>query len=118
MDKLQEMFSKQKVLQIKLGMYPFENFKAKQEFINLNTLAAIDELMEAIRETSWKNPAYIKGGWKKTQSFNNEKFKEEIIDIWHFLINLTIAARMDEKELVKRFINKNLENSNRKDRGY
>jgi len=77
-DKLDILFDKQLNLQKKLGEYPFKNFKHKQQFINLNTLAAIDELLEALHETSWKNPKYIKCGWKKTQNFNEEKFKEEL----------------------------------------
>ena len=37
-----------------------------------------------MRETAWKNPAKIKYGWKKNQELNEENFKEEIVDLWHF----------------------------------
>ncbi len=108
MDKLEELFKKQENLQIALGN---TNLVGNQKFINIMIIATIDELMESIRETPWKP-------WKKHQEFNQENFKEEIIDVWHFLINLSLAAGMDSKELFERFINKNKINHKRKKDGY
>lgn len=103
-----EMFQKQQLFQSELGNI---NLQGNQEFINIMTLAAIDELMESLRETPWKP-------WKKKQEFNQEKFKEELIDVWHFVINLSLASGMDERELYERFMLKNAENNNRQKEGY
>jgi len=103
---LVEMYNKQIDLQKRIG----SNFE-DQQFIKDMTLAAIDELMEAIRETPWKP-------WKKTQEMNKENFKNEIIDVWHFVINLSISAGLSPKELYERFCEKNNENHKRQDRGY
>jgi dimeric dUTPase (all-alpha-NTP-PPase superfamily) len=75
------------------------------------SLALIDEIMEALRETPWKP-------WKKQQEFHQEKFKEELIDCWHFLINLTLASGMDAQELYDKFVNKNNENFKRQKNNY
>lgn len=102
---IQIMFKKQLSLQKKMKV------KFNQEYINTMTLAAIDELMESLRETPWKP-------WKKNQTFNKEKYKEELIDVWHFLINLSIASGMNYKEVCERFLNKNKVNFNRQNEGY
>ncbi len=102
---LKRMLLKQKQLQAKLG----NNFN--QNFINIMTLAAIDELMESIRETPWKP-------WKKNQKFNIENYKNELIDVQHFLNNLYLAAGMDAEEIYKRYMNKNKENIKRQKNNY
>lgn len=115
---LSALFEKQQKLQEKFKNFPFNTTKNKQEFINLNVLASFDELGEILRETAWKNPKYIKGGWKKNQTLNNELFKEEIIDLWHFVINLSLASGMNSSELYKRFCTKNKINHTRQKQGY
>jgi len=117
-DKLKELFDKQEILQTRLKNIPFKNNKHKQEFININILACLDELSESLRETCWKNPSYISCGWKTTQEFNEENFKEELIDLWHFIINLSIASGMKYNELFERFCKKNKVNHERQDKKY
>jgi len=75
-NKLKKIFDKQEQLQKYLGNFPLKGLKNTQEFINLQLLSCFDELGEIMRETAWKNPKYIKYGWKKNQEFNEEKFKE------------------------------------------
>ena len=67
-----------------------------QEFINVMTLATIDELMESIRETPWKP-------WKKNQNFNYEEYKDELVDLFHFFMNLCLAVDMKADELYNRY---------------
>ena len=117
-DKLDILFNKQEILQNRLKNIPFKNQKHRQEFINITVLACLDELSEILRETAWKNPKYIAGGWKKTQKFKLENYKEEIIDLWHFLINLSISAGLSSDDLFKRFLNKNEENHERQNKNY
>ena len=118
MDKLDKLFDLQKKFQIRLKNIPFESFSDRQQFINLMTISCCDELLEALRETSWKNPQYIKHGWKKTQEFNEGAFKEELIDVWHFLINLSLAAGLTSSELYEAFLSKHQENNERQDNKY
>jgi len=106
-DKLEELFMLQTRMQERLGTKPHHN----QEFINVMTLAAIDELMEAIRETPWKP-------WKKQQTLNSEKFQKEIVDLWHFVINLSLAAGFNAESLHLGFLEKNKENNKRQDENY
>jgi len=117
-DKLDELFQLQDDFQTEFKNFPFRDEQHRQEFINLNTLCCTDELFEGLRETRWKNPNYIRGGWKTTQTLNQEHYKEELVDVWHFLINLSIAAGMDSKDLHKRFLKKNKINHQRQSDGY
>ena len=71
-----------------------------------------------MRETAWKNPHKIKYGWKKTQQLDEEKYKEEIIDLWHFVINLSISAGMTHEEVFERYLGKNKENHTRQNNDY
>jgi len=118
-DMLQQLFERQQVLQKRYNVqFPFDSLKQRQEFINLNILACINELNESLQETAWKNPEYILGGWKRGQVINIENFKNELIDVWHFVINLSLVSGMTAKELFNRFLFKNNENHGRQDRGY
>jgi len=111
MDKFDDIFAKQTVLQVRLKNYPFNDPKQKQEYINMMTLALMDELMESIRVTPWKP-------WKKQQIFDKLKYQQELIDAFHFFINLCIAADLDADKLYKMYAEKNAENHKRQDAGY
>lgn len=119
-DKLEHIFEEQNMLQYKLFKKDtlMLNDTDGQKFINLNCLAIIDEIMEALRETRFKNPNYIKFGWKKTQKLNNEKFKEELVDVFHFFVNLCLVSGMDANELHERYMKKRTENLRRNKDGY
>jgi dimeric dUTPase (all-alpha-NTP-PPase superfamily) len=108
MDKLDELFERQIKFQIKCGTNPNEfniqNYKDQ-------TLALIAEVFEALKETAWKP-------WKKQQQNNIEKIQEELIDVWHFLINLSLLVGMDSNSLFDKFCEKNRENFKRQDEGY
>ncbi len=106
MDKLDAIFLKQETLQKKLG-----TDVSTQEFYTMMTLAAIDELCEALRETPWKP-------WKKQQTLNTELVKEELVDVLHFFVNLCIAVGLDSQELYQMYYKKNLVNEKRKQEGY
>jgi dimeric dUTPase (all-alpha-NTP-PPase superfamily) len=74
-------------------------------------LATIDELMEVLRETPWKP-------WKKQQSWNIHKIREELIDVLHFFVNLCLAAGIGSNQLHKMYLDKNKINNKRQDEGY
>ena len=118
MDKLDDMLACQKELQLRLA-YPKIKCRAdKQQYINQMILALHEEAVEIMRETAYKNPEYVKFGWKKGQSMDNEKFKEEIVDLWHFVMNLILISGMDGDDFYGRYKAKHAENHKRQDKGY
>lgn len=114
-DKLDKMFMLQFELQKELGnLIIMGNDQGSwQRYVNIMTLALVDETMEMLRETSYKNPNYVVGGWKKTQETHLEQMRDEIVDMWHFLLNLTMAAGFTPNELFIMYERKNLENIQR-----
>ena len=98
---LQDLFDLQTTFQLLAG-YSIKTIN----FIRLSFIGIITEACEALEETNWKP-------WKKPQDKDEEKFKEEIVDIWHFLINLTLASGMNAEELMRRFKSKNSINTRR-----
>jgi dimeric dUTPase (all-alpha-NTP-PPase superfamily) len=109
-NKLEQIFAKQLELQQRLG-YTRDTMFGNQQFINVMTIAAVAELMEAIHETPWKP-------WKQHQDFNVWAFREELVDAWHFLLNLSIAAGLDADTLFSEYMAKNKVNFKRQDDGY
>jgi len=111
-DNLNKMFEVQFKAQERLGTWDkIEDDPAmEQQFINQMILACYEEVTEIMRETAYKNPYMVPFGWKKTQVGDREKMKEEIIDLFHFVLNLSIVAGMDSNEFYQRYIKKNKEN--------
>lgn len=105
---LREMFEKQRNFQTRLGN---ESILYHIPFIKDQVLALQCELMEALQETPWK-------AWKKNQVLDVKKLQNEIIDVWHFLINISMASGLDEKSLFELFMKKNRINNKRQDEGY
>lgn len=119
-DMLSHMFEKQKEFQTRLGTYEkIGSDPAKlQQFMNQMILACHEEVTEIMRETAYKNPDFVPFGWKKTQTCNFDKMKEEIVDLFHFLMNLAIASGMDAKEFYEIYCKKNGINFERQENGY
>ena len=78
-----------------------------KEFI----VAAIDELMEAIRESNFKH-------WKQPREVDVLKMRFELIDVLHFLMSLMILWGMDSDMVYKMYMEKNAENFKRQKEGY
>ena len=132
-DKLEYIFEMQKSLitqdykstkiksseKISEDNYPENNMKklyeTKEPFsgyrIFMISSALVHEAIELQRETNWK-------WWKKDKILDNEKLQEEIIDLWHFLIQLSIEAGFDPQTLISKYMEKNKENTGRQLRGY
>ena len=118
-DMLEILFNKQKEL-YKKQLANSENkmkniYEIKEPFdgyrIFMLSSALVHEAIELQRETNWK-------WWKKEKSIDDQKIQEEIIDIWHFLLQLTIEAGIDSKKLMEIYLKKNKENLNRQEKGY
>ncbi len=97
-DMLESIFEMQSVFQESMG-----NNVRSQEFINQMALALCAEVFEALGETPWKP-------WKKIQSSNIENYKNEIVDIMAFSINLVLSSGMTPQEFYHRFKEKNTVN--------
>lgn len=85
---------------------PFDGYR-----IFMLSTALLHEAVELQRETNWK-------WWKSETKMNNDKIQEEIIDMWHFLIQVSIEAGMDSKKLMEKYFDKNKENLKRQESGY
>lgn len=85
--------------------------KENVEIIKNQILALVDESMEALREIPWKP-------WKVNNTINLDNFRMELIDIFHFLINLFLYAGMSPQMVWDYFYLKNKTNVQRQKDGY
>jgi dimeric dUTPase (all-alpha-NTP-PPase superfamily) len=90
---------------------------ARADFIRWNMLATEDELHEALQETGWKP-------WASDRSLNREAYINELVDAFHFFMNLLLVASpgMDPEEIAADFEVKYLKkrgvNAQRQQEGY
>lgn len=120
-DNLQYMMDCQRKFQGKFGQ-DFNNMSDKERttFIKEHTLWVCDELHEMIHELPWVKP------WsQKYKDWDKEKLdtqwilsQEELIDAWHFLINITIALGLSSDDVFKMYKEKNKINIERQNNGY
>jgi dimeric dUTPase (all-alpha-NTP-PPase superfamily) len=108
-DKLDTIFKLQKNLEkmMNLKRYP----KDTQGKISALCTAIIHEAVELQRTTSWK-------WWKKPTSFNEAEAREELIDIWHFVVQASLELNMSPDNILKEYQKKNQVNRQRQIDGY
>lgn len=83
----------------------------KIEAYRINMMALQDELHEALNEMSWKP-------WAKAEYFNDDRVQQELVDAWHFFMNLMIISGMDAEKLHLRYLAKRKVNIKRQEDGY
>lgn len=83
----------------------------KMDWIRWNVLAMEDELHEALAETGWKP-------WAKSQHINREAFISELVDAFHFFMNLMIIVNCTPDELLAKYAEKREVNAQRQEDGY
>lgn len=115
-DKLDKIFELQKefqqLLKIDIPLHKFDVLlKRNIELIKNQILALFDEISEALREVPWKP-------WKENQYFNVIKFQIELIDVFHFLVNLFLLSGMNAEYTYILFLRKNAINRRRQKNGY
>jgi dimeric dUTPase (all-alpha-NTP-PPase superfamily) len=113
-DCLKEMLYLQVKLQQRYlkGRLPWElQHDEQKDYIRTMVLATTDELHEALRETAWKP-------WSNADGMNRDAFVDELVDAFHFFMNLLIVANCDAKEFFRRYLRKNGINHERIDEGY
>ena len=108
-DKLESIFELQKGLadMMDLDRYP----KDVEGKISALCTAIIHEAVELQRTTNWK-------WWKTPTAFNEVEAKEELIDIWHFLIQASIELNLSPEDILKEYQRKNEINRQREKSGY
>jgi dimeric dUTPase (all-alpha-NTP-PPase superfamily) len=109
MDILETIFKLQKELATVIASegYP----RIKEERISALATAMIHEAVEVQRLTNWK-------WWKKPMEFNETQAKEEVIDLWHFLIQMSIELGMTPEEILNEYMKKHRINKERHVNGY
>lgn len=109
MDSLETVFSMQKELTSMMDLSRYPN-SAEGRVSALST-AIIHEAVELQRLTSWK-------WWKRPAPFDSAAAKEELIDIWHFVVQASIELGMTPSDIVEEYSKKNVVNRNRQTSGY
>jgi len=108
-DKLESIFKMQKSLEkmMNLDRYP----KDVEGKISVLCTAIIHEAVELQRTTNWK-------WWKKPLPFDKDAAREELIDIWHFVIQASLELNMTPDDILKEYQKKNQVNQERQKNGY
>ena len=104
MDDLKLMFNLQKEFQKQSGNGELP--KLDGDLVSMFSLGLISELGEVLQEYKGWKP------WKAKDSFTNnrEQCLDEVVDMWHFMINLTLALGFDNRDLTKAFYETNEHN--------
>ena len=113
MSDLDTMLEMQRQLQVKhYGKDPSDlTGEERALFIKDMILALTDELHEALQEVGWKP-------WATSRHVNEEAFKGELIDAWHFFMNLILVSGMDPFDFMQRYTSKHEKNAARQEAGY
>lgn len=114
LDRLGEMFEMQADLQRKsYGSHPADmpTIPEKAQFVKDMVMALEDELHEALFEISWKP-------WAKGEHFRKDAFRAELVDAWHFFMNLCLVADMTPAMLHQEYMKKHQKNAQRQLEGY
>ncbi|MBQ4088778.1 MAG: dUTPase [Clostridia bacterium] len=106
MDKLDAIFDIQSALNKEIvALRHLENI-TPDEWQQKLTLAMLSELTEALDGTNWK-------WWKNKTPKDPDYLKDEIVDMLHFLVSMSLRAGMSADEMFERYIAKNKENFDR-----
>jgi len=114
-DRLEEMLKLQAELQERfIGTHPRHLTKDDlKDYVRTMVLATTDELHEALREIPWKP-------WSAAvfTADREDQYKDELVDAFHFFMNLMLIVDMTAEELFRRYLLKNGVNHGRIDDGY
>ena len=110
-DSLVQMFNKQKEFQKLLTGVELPKVDYTQ--LNYTMTALLAELGEVLQaDKNWKN-------WKKTKTeVNREDLLDEIVDVYHVIINMTLYLGFDANDVINRFFEKNKVNFERQENNY
>ena len=108
-DRLDSIFSMQKGLanMMNLDRYP----KDTEGKVSALCTAIMHEAVELQRTTNWK-------WWKNPTEFNEAEAREELIDIWHFVVQASLELNLTPDDILKEYERKNEINRQRQKDGY
>lgn len=106
-DKLNELFSLQSELDNRI-ISERNIEKSLDEWVVGITLAMESEIDEIRREVNWK-------WWKNEKPIDKEALQGEVIDMWHFLISLSLICGLSAEDVYRIYLEKNRENHARQD---
>ncbi len=108
-DRLDSIFSMQKGLadMMNLDRYP----KDTEGKVSALCTAIIHEAVELQRLTNWK-------WWKTPTEFGEKEAREELIDIWHFVVQASLELNLTPDDILKEYERKNEINRQRQKDGY
>ena len=114
MDRMSQMLDMQAALQRRYhdGRDPASfSIEDRCSYIQVMVHAAQHELGEAMDEVGWKP-------WASSRHINRAQFHAEMVDAWHFFMNLMLAGDMDMDDLYRGYMEKNPINHTRITDGY
>jgi len=108
-DRLDTIFTLQKGLSemMNLDRYP----KDSEGRVSALSTAIMHEAVELQRTTNWK-------WWKTPSKFNEAEAREELIDIWHFVVQASLELNLTPNDIVDEYKKKNEINRKRQRNGY
>ena len=109
LDKLDTIFRLQKDLASLIASVRYPS--TKEERISVLCTAIIHEAIELQRLTNWK-------WWKKEVDFDEKRAREELIDIWHFVVQASIELDVSPQTILDEYMRKNRINQQRYREGY
>lgn len=108
-DRLEDIFRMQREL---AGIMPPGRYPPDTEGrISALCTAIIHEAVELQRLTNWK-------WWKSARPFPSGDAREELIDIWHFVIQASMELGMTPDDILEEYTRKNAVNKERQRSGY
>ena len=108
-DRLDSIFTMQKSLadMMNLDRYP----KDTEDKVSALCTAIMHEAVELQRTTNWK-------WWKTPTAFDEAEAREELIDIWHFVVQASLELNLTPEDILKEYERKNEINRQRQKDGY
>lgn len=103
MDKLDVIFEYQRRFDTELAEKRGLTDISMEQWIQRETLAMLSELAELIDEVNFK-------WWKNPKPIDEDKVKDELVDILHFFVSMCLKTGMSAGELHQRYLDKNKEN--------
>lgn len=106
MDILTTIFARQKAFDDDLIQRRQLSHITREEWLQKETLAIMDELSELLNEVNYK-------WWKNPKPLDEAAIKEELIDILHFWVSMCLKMDMSAQDVLDIYLAKNDENFKR-----
>ena len=108
-DRLEIIFGLQRDLAgvMRRDGYP----EGQEERVSALSTAIMHEAVELQRTTNWK-------WWKTPSEFDVDAAREELVDIWHFVIQASLELGLSPDDILREYRRKNEINRERQRNGY